>query len=238
MKYGGVLPDLFLLPGLLCDERLWAAQTEALEGLARSRTCDLAAYESIAAIADAVLDQAPERFAMAGFSMGGCVALEVVARAPERVSRLALLSTSASGLLPPVRRHLRESIAGIEAGGFDAYLADAFPLYVAPERRHDRALWGTFAAMGKSLGPAVAVRQMRALLEYPGFGGDLGRIACPTVVICGREDRRTPVAAHEELARLIPGARLRVIERSGHFTPLEEPQAVADALRDWLQVPA
>ena len=238
MKHCGVLPDLFLLPGLLCDERLWGAQTVALEGLAHSRTFDLAEYESIAAMADAVLDQAPERFAMAGFSMGGCVALEVVARAPERVSRLALLSTSASGLLPPVRRHLRESIAGIEAGGFDAYLAETFPLYVAPERRHDRALWGTFAAMGKSLGPAVAVRQIRALLEYPGFRGDLGRIACPTVVICGREDRRTPVAAHEELAGLIPCARLRVIERSGHFSPLEEPQAVTDALRDWLQVPA
>ena len=91
--------------------------------------------------------------------------------------------------------------------------------------------------MGKSLGPAVAVRQIRALLEYPGFCGCLGRIACPTVVICGREDRRTPVAIHEELAGLIPGAKLRVIERAGHFTPLEEPEAVTEALRDWLQVP-
>jgi pimeloyl-ACP methyl ester carboxylesterase len=238
VKRGGVIPDLLFVPGLLCDERLWAAQTEALEGLARSRTCDLTAYESIAAMADAVLRLAPGRFAMAGFSMGGCVALEVVARAPERVCRLALLSTSAGGLLPPVRRRLRESITGIEAGGFDAYLADAFPLYVAPGRRHDRALWGTFAAMGRRLGPGVAVRQIRALLEYPGFRGDLGRISCPTVVICGREDRRTPVATHEEMAGLIPGARLRVIERAGHFTPLEESRAVTCALRDWLQLPA
>jgi pimeloyl-ACP methyl ester carboxylesterase len=189
-------------------------------------------------MADAVLRQAPGRFAMAGFSLGGCIALEVVARAPDRVCRLALLSTSARGLLPPVRRQLRDSISVIQAGGFDAYLADAFPLYVATERVHDRALWETFATMGKSLGPAVAVRQIRALLEYPGFGDDPGRIACPTVVICGREDRRTPVAAHEKLAGLIPGARLRVIERAGHFTPLEEPQAVTCALRDWLRAPA
>ncbi len=238
MKHSGVLPDLLLIPGLLCDERLWAVQTEALAGSAHSRTFDLTAHESIAAMAEAVLSQAPMRFAMAGFSMGGCVALEVVARAPGRVCRLALLSTSAHGLLPPVRRQLRDSISGIEAGGFDAYLADAFPRYVAPERIHDHALWETFAAMGKSLGPAVAVRQIRALLAYPGFCGDLGRIDCPTVVICGREDRRTPVAAHEELAGLIPGANLRVIERAGHFTPLEEPQAVTYALRDWLQVPA
>ena len=238
MKHAEVLKDLLLLPGLLCDERLWAAQTETLAGLAHSRTFDLTARESIEAMADAVLSQASGRFAMAGFSMGGCIALEVVGRAPDRVCRLALLSTSAHGLLPPVRRQLRDSISGIEAGGFDAYLADAFPRYVAPERIHDQALWEAFAAMGKSLGPAVAVRQIRALLEYPGFCGDLGRIDCPTVVICGREDRRTPVAAHEELAGLIPGAKLRVIERAGHFTPLEEPQAVTCALRDWLQVPA
>jgi pimeloyl-ACP methyl ester carboxylesterase len=76
-----------------------------------------------------------------------------------------------------------------------------------------------------------------ALLEYPGFRDDLGRIACPTVLICGREDRRTPIEAHEGLVGLIPGAKLRVVERAGHFTLLEEPQAVTDALRDWLQAP-
>jgi pimeloyl-ACP methyl ester carboxylesterase len=137
-----------------------------------------------------------------------------------------------------VRERLREAIPAIEAGGLGAYLAHAFPSYVSPDRAHDRALWTTFAAMGASLGPAVAVRQMRALLAYPGYGGDLGRIGCPTAVICGAEDRRTPPAAHRELAALIPGATLRVVERAGHFTPLEAPQAVTGALRDWLQAPA
>jgi pimeloyl-ACP methyl ester carboxylesterase len=237
MKGDAMLPELLLLPGLLCDGRLWAAQTEGLASLAASRTPDLAPYESIAAMAEAVLEQAPLRFSMAGFSMGGCVALEVVARAPERVGRLALLSTNAKGLLPAVRRHYLDSIAGIAAGGLDSYLLDAFPLYVAPERAHDRPLWDTFNTMAHGLGSAVAARQMRSLLEYPGFLGDLGRIACPTAVICGRQDRRIPVAVHEELAGRIPGARLRVIERAGHFTPLEEPQAVTDALRDWLHTP-
>lgn len=232
-----MLSDMIFLPGLLCDERLWTAQMEGLGGSARSRTFDLTAYESIAAMADAVLTQAPSRFALAGFSMGGCVALEVVGRAPDRVTRLALLSTSANGLLPPIRERLRDSIACIEADGLDDYLEDAFPSYVAPERIYDHELWRTFAAMGKSLGPVVAVRQILALLEYPGFGGCFGWIACPTVVICGREDRRTPVATHEELVKLIPDAKLRVIERAGHFTPLEEPEAVTEALRDWLQVP-
>jgi pimeloyl-ACP methyl ester carboxylesterase len=134
-----VLLDLLLLSGLLCDERLWTSQTESLAGLARSRTADLTAHHSIAAMADAVLGKAPEEFALAGCSMGGCVALEVIARAPERVSRLALLSINARGLLPSVRQHLQESITGIEASGLDAYLADAFPRFVAPERAHDCA---------------------------------------------------------------------------------------------------
>ena len=226
--------NLILLPGLLCNERLWAAQARGLAGSARVMTPDLTGYESIESMAEGVLDQVPGGFSLAGFSMGGCVALEVVARAPERVRRLALLSTSPKGILPAVQKHYLDSIASIEAGGLDAYLADAFPLYVAPVRAHDRALWKIFADMAKSLGAAVAVRQMHSLLAYQGFRGDLGRIACPAVIMCGREDRRTPVAVHEEMAGQIPRAKLRVIERAGHFTPLEEPRAVTDTLRDWL----
>ncbi len=229
------LHDLVLVPGLLCNERLWAAQAIALADSAHVIIPDLTAYESVESMAEAVLDQVPGEFSLAGFSLGGCVALEVVQRAPDRARRLALLSTSPKGISPEVRKHYLDSIASIEAGSFDAYLAHAFPLYVAPERAHDRALWDIFATMARSLGPSVGVRQMRSLLGYHGFRGDLARIACPTVVICGREDRRTPVAVHEELAGRIPGARLRVIERAGHFTPLEEPQAVADELRDWLR---
>jgi len=229
-----VLQDVVLLPGLLCDKRLWAAQTKGLAGLAVPRVPDLTTYASIAAMAEGVLQQAPDRFSLAGFSLGGCVALEVVARAPERVSRLALLSTNPRGILPSVRQHYLDSIGGIENGGLDTYLENAFPLYVAPQRAHDRTLWSIFASMAKSLGPIVAVRQMRSLLEYPGFAGDLDQIACPTAVVCGREDRRTPCAVHEELAGRIPQARLRTIEHSGHFTPLEEPEAVTDALREWL----
>lgn len=230
------LQDLVLLPGLLCDERLWAAQAKGLTGFARVVIPDLAARGSIESTADGVLDEAPATFSLAGFSMGGCVALEVVARAPARVRRLALLSTSPKGILPAVREHYLDSIASIETGGLDAYLADAFPLYVAPERAHDRTLWETFEAMGKSLGPAVAVRQMYSLLGYRGFSGDLGRIACPTMVICGREDRRTPVTVHEEMAGQIADARLRIIDRAGHFTPLEEPRAVTDAFFEWLKL--
>jgi pimeloyl-ACP methyl ester carboxylesterase len=226
--------DLLLIPGLLCDRRLWSGQTDALAGRASCHIADLTTGESVTAMADAVLERAPASFALAGFSLGGCVALEIVARTPRRVSQLALLSTREAGLLPAVREHYEASIAAIEAGGLERYLADAFPRYVAPGRAHEATLWSAFVAMGRSLGAAVAVRQMRALLDYPGFGGDLRDIDCPTALICGSEDARTPVAVHREMARQIPGAQLAIIEGSGHFTPLEEPVALARVLLAWL----
>ena len=229
---GTELREALMLPGLLCDKRLWAEQSKGLVGSALLRTPDLTTYESIAAMAEGVLDQAPERFARPGSrwavrspggrrpSAGACVSAGTPAH-------------ESLGVLPAVREHYLDSIVGIEASGLDTYLVDAFPLYVAPERAPPSAV-EHLRSMAKSLGPTVAVRQMRSLLEYPGFRCDLGRIACPTAIICGREDRRTPVAVHEELAERIPKARLRVIERAGHFTPLEAPQAVTDALHEWL----
>jgi pimeloyl-ACP methyl ester carboxylesterase len=233
-EIGAVMPthsaSLILIPGLLCDARLWGVQTTALADVVRCQIPDLAACATIEEMAESVLTQAPDEFALAGFSMGGCVALEILARAPQRVRQLALLSTSAAGLLQNVRRHYQESIANLLVGGLATYLADAYPRYVAPERVHDPELWQTFSAMGRDLGSAVAVRQMRALLGYRGFSGDLAAIDCPTTLICGLQDERTPVTVHEAMARRIPASELVVIESAGHFTPLEQPNAVTAAL--------
>jgi pimeloyl-ACP methyl ester carboxylesterase len=226
--------QLLLIPGLLCDAQLWRTQIDALASSAHAHVPELGARGSIPAMADALLEQAPPSFALAGFSLGGVVALEILARAPQRVTGLALLSTNAAGITPAVREHLAASIAGLEAGQLDAYLKDAFPRYVAPSRVHDPALRETFSAMATHLGAAVGVRQMRALLDYPGFRGDLARIACPTTVIAGRDDQRIPVAVQQQMAAQIPGATFRVIENAGHFTPLEQPAAVTAALREWL----
>jgi len=226
------LINVLLLPGLLCDERLWAPSAKGLA--ATVHIPDLTKCDTIPAMADDVLSRAPHRFALAGFSFGGCVALEILARAPGRVTHLALLSTAVQGLPDQVRQHYRRSIPAIESGGLGEYLADAFPRYVAPGRVHDRALWEIFAGMGEALGPAVAVRQMKALLDYPGYSADLGAIRCPVAVIGGAEDRRVTPEAHAELAHQIPGAVLTVIKGAGHFTPLEAPEAVNKALRGWL----
>jgi len=228
--------SLILLPGLLCDQQLWAAQITRLSDLADCQTVNLAPYSSIQKMADAVLDQAPPVFHLSGFSMGGFVAMEIVARAPKRVSGLALLSTCAHGISPAVRQNYLDSIALIKAGHFDNYLSNAFPRYVASERIHDKDLWLIYSKMAKHLGPAVAITQMQALLEYPGFLGDLGEIACPSTIICGQEDQRASFAVYQELATSIPKASLNVIKLSGHFTPIEKPLEVTDCLERWLKV--
>jgi pimeloyl-ACP methyl ester carboxylesterase len=148
---------------------------------------------------------------------------------------LTLLSTNASGILPHVRLHYQSCIESLRTeGGLAQYLLEAFPRYVAADRAHDSQLWQTFSTMGNDLGAAVAVRQMRALLNYPGFKGDLGAIICPTLLICGEQDERTPVAVHERMAAQLPSAELAVVVGAGHFTPLERPSAVAAALRSGL----
>ena len=224
------LADVILLPGLLCDRRLWAASAQGLPG---ALIPDFTECDTIPEMADTVLSRAPQQFALAGFSLGGCVALEVLARAPLRVRRLALLSSAVHGLPEQVRQHYLQAIPIIESGGLREYLTDAFPRYVAPARVQDRALRELFIAMGEDLGPTVAVRQMRALLGYPGYGGDLDAIRCPVKVVGGAEDRRATPQSHADLARQIPGAVLTIIEGAGHFTPLEAPEAVKETLL-WL----
>jgi pimeloyl-ACP methyl ester carboxylesterase len=236
-------PQLLLLPGLLCDAALWLPQIEALADCCEATVMDLTGQDSIVEMADAVLARAPSAFALAGFSMGGQVALEIQARAPQRVQRLALMSTNDAGLVPAVREHLGHAIERIDREGLSGYLNDAFPLYFGHCGDAGGTLRTVFFRMAERLGPAVAIRQLRALLGYRGRDRGLEAIMCPTLLLCGAVDARTPVALHEEMAARISHAphghaSLSVIADSGHFTLLEKPAEVATALRAWLHWPS
>jgi pimeloyl-ACP methyl ester carboxylesterase len=226
---------LVLLPGLLCDERLWDEVTASLEDVAHPLPMDLSTETSIEAMADHVLAQAPDTFSLAGFSMGSQVALEICARAPHRVRRLALLSANAYGLTPLVKEHLSHARDQIIATGLDDYLLHAIDGYFSPARRADQALRQRFMDMAHALGAATAVRQMTALLSYGGFKPGLSTIHCPTAFICGELDNRTPPALHQAMAEAIPGSEVHRVPASGHFTMLEAPDVVADFLRHWLR---
>jgi pimeloyl-ACP methyl ester carboxylesterase len=228
------MTQLIMIPGVLCDERLFAAQITALGDVADIVVADITRQSSIPAMADAVLADAPERFCLAGFSLGSQVALQIMETAPERVERLALLSATHGGLLPTSAAAFQKALEPIEHGGFEAYLESLFPVYFTERDAQKPELKRIFMDMAHNVGQEAGLRQMRALLELREPFANLDRIRCQTVVIGGAEDHRTTFEAHEMLAREIPDAKLVKIAGSAHFTTLEQPEAVSAALRNWL----
>lgn len=228
------MTSIVLIPGLLCDRRLWSDQIEGLATQAEIIVADITRQTTLAAMADSVLATAPEHFSLAGFSLGSQVALQIMQIAGERVERLSLLSATRGGLLPTSVVSFRAAITTIEQGGFQQYLESFYPRYVAERRVNDEALKRTFMDMARAVGEEAGLRQIRVLLGITQAFPKLDQIRCPTFVIGGREDRRTTPAAHEALAKAIPSAELVMIEDSGHFTTLEQPEQVTYALQQWM----
>jgi pimeloyl-ACP methyl ester carboxylesterase len=236
MKQG---ESVVLVPGLMCDATVWQHQ---IAGLGPDRDVQVAAHglsSSLGAMAERILNQAAPRFALAGHSMGGRVALEVLARAPERVSRLALLDTG------------YEALATGEAG--DRERAGRFRLLemarregmlvmardwargmVHPARLGDSPLMDAIHSMIVRAGVAQFEAQINALLARPDRTDLLRGLRLPTLVLCGREDGWSPLARHEDMTRLIPGSRLTSVPDCGHMCTMERPEAVTAALRAWL----
>ena len=225
---------LALLPGLLCDGALWRAQVEGLAGRAACRVADFTSQDTMAAMAESVLAMMPGRFALAGLSMGGYVAFEVLRRAPGRVARLALLDTGARPDTAMQARRRRGLIALARKGDFKGVTGRLLPLFIHPSRLADRTLAAEVVAMAGRVGREAFLRQQAAIMARPDSRPDLVRIACPTLVLCGRQDALTPPAWHTEIAAGIADARLVVIEDCGHLAPMERPAAVTAALADWL----
>lgn len=225
---------LVLVPGLGCDERLWAHQLRHLGEVAEPLPAAIPDGADIGEMAAAVLAAAPASFALAGLSMGGYVAFEIVRRAPERVLRLALLDTKAD-LDPPEGRAARqEALRDIAAGRFEAHLESRLPALLGPDALADPAKVAAKRAMAMAVGAERYARQMRAIMLRPDSLPLLPTIACPTLVLCGRDDALTPVDKHVAMATAIPRARLAIVEQCGHLAPMEQPQAVTALMRDWL----
>jgi pimeloyl-ACP methyl ester carboxylesterase len=226
---------LALLPGLLCDDALWQPQIAALSDIADCWVADFTTQDSITGMAESVLAAMPERFALAALSMGGYVALEVMARAPERVSRLALLDTRAQADDPEESRRRRGLIELAEKGQFKGVTPRLLPLFIHEGRLGDEALTGTVTRMAQHVGKDAFIRQQRAIIGRRDHRATLVTIRVPTLVLCGREDALTPLEDHKAMAAGIAGARLTVIEDCGHLSTLERPEDVNRALRAWLQ---
>jgi pimeloyl-ACP methyl ester carboxylesterase len=227
---------LVLLPGTLLDAELFGHQIVHLSDAAAITVGDLASDDSIAGMARTVLAAAPQRFALAGLSLGGIVAFEIMRQAPERVTRLALLDTNP---LPPRSEQFAAwaELGGLaEAGRLDQVVDRLLPGLLRPGWHADARTERAVRAMADRVGAAAYGRQLRALAGRADSRPTLRTIACPTLVLVGRQDALTPVALHEDMAAAIPNAALVVVEQCGHLSPLEQPQAVTAALRYWLQI--
>lgn len=226
-------PALVLLPGLLCDARLWRDQTQGLADAADVMIADLTLDDSVAAMAARVLSAAPPRFALAGLSMGGYVAFEILRQAPERVERLALLSTSAAPDTPARADQRRRAMAALAVGRFLGVTQQMLPQLLHPSRLAE-PLAAEVKAMAGRIGGEAFLRQQTAILGRPDSRPLLARIAAPTLVAVGDADRLTPPSESEAIHAAAPGSRLHVFERCGHLPAMERPEATTTLLRDWL----
>ena len=229
-------PDpVLLLPGLLCDGRLWRDQVAALESLGHPCVvADLARDDGMAAMAArAVAAMDAPRFALLGLSMGGYVALEVMRQAGARVTRLALLDTSARPDTADQARRRRGLIGLARTGQFRGVTPRLLPHLVHP-RHLDGALAAEVTAMAERVGRDAFLRQQQAILGRVDSRPDLPRIAVPTLVAVGEADALTPPDLAAEIAGLIPGARLEHIAGCGHLPPMEDPEATSRLLVEWL----
>lgn len=226
------LPQLILVPGTLNDAELWRDQVADLADIARPVVADITRAETMSDMARAVLAIAEPRFALAGFSLGGIVAQEVMRMAGSRVTHLALLDTN---MLPDDgnRASERQKLVAMarNAGRFHGFGEKIMEAYLAPDHARDPAMTGRVRAMTERLGPEVFIRQ--SLVDRPDNRPVLREIDCPALVLCGAVDRITPRALHEEMAALIPGAELTILPGCGHLTPIEDAAGVSAALR-WL----
>ncbi|QCK87628.1 alpha/beta fold hydrolase [Phreatobacter aquaticus] len=226
---------IVFVPGLNCTAELFRPQIDALGADHDIHIADHGSDDSIAGIAKSLLAAAPPRFALAGLSMGGYVALEVMRQAPRRVTRLALLDTRASPDNPQDAeiRHMLIKLA--EIGKFDDVHPMLWPRLVNPSRFGDKALEVVVRTMAEDTGPKRFIRQQRAVLGRNDLRGDLGAIGCPTLVLVGGQDAVTPPFMSEDMASVIPGSTLTIVPDCGHLATLECPEAVNDALTEWLQ---
>ena len=223
-----------LLSGLLCDETFWSDIPQRLAAVAASQVVSFRGFSSIAAMAQHVLEVAPQRFAVAGHSMGGRVALEIIRAAPRRITGLALLNTSVHAVRdgePQSRSHL---LRIAQEQGMSALAAEWLPPMMGSDAARAAELMPRLCAMIQRFTAEAYAGQVSAMLNRPEVLSLLPRITVPTLLLSGSDDAWSPVSQQQSIRRRIPHATLFEIHGAGHMAPLERPDAVAVALREWL----
>ncbi|NRB04881.1 MAG: alpha/beta fold hydrolase [Rhodobacteraceae bacterium] len=228
---------IVFLPGMMCDARLFGPQIAELSAEYSVMVAPMTRGERIEEIASTLLDELPHRFALAGLSMGGIVAMEILRRAPDRVTRLALMDTNPLAETPTVAAAREPQMVRVRAGRLREVMRDEMkPNYLAPGPYRDQVL-EIVMDMALALGPEVFLRQSRALQRRRDQQSTLRKCKVPTLILCGEHDALCPVKRHTFMAELIPYAELKVLPDAGHLPTLEQAEATTAALRDWIAQP-
>lgn len=227
------MEPIVFVPGLLCTELLYTPQIVAFADRPLM-IADHRQHDTIPEIAASVLEKAPEKFSLAGLSMGGYIAMEIMRIAPERVSRLALLDTNARADTPEQTERREFLIDLTRKKDFKKVPHLLYPGFVHASRELDEELKAIVVEMAMETGPEAFIRQQTALIRRDDSRPTLHEIECPTLVLVGEGDTLTPPDLAREIHRLIPNSRLAVIAGSGHLSTLEEPAAVTAELTRWL----
>jgi pimeloyl-ACP methyl ester carboxylesterase len=229
------MTPLVLLPGMMCDARMFGPQIGALSAAYTLHLPPMTKAETMQALAAEILTHAPPRFALAGLSMGGIVAMNILAQAPDRVTKIALMDTNPLAEAPDMQARREPQIARVLAGGLDAVMRDEMkPPYLAdsPQRTEILDLCMT---MARCLGPDVFARQSRALASRPDQTATLAAFKGPALVLMGEHDILCPKPRHDLMHALMPQSRLAVIAGAGHLPTLEKPDETTAELLRWLE---
>lgn len=224
---------LLMLPGTACDKRLFEPLIERI-GACNVIVADMTGARTMPDLARKILGEAPANFALLGFSLGGIAALEIMAQAPHRVRRLALIDTTARPDPPANAVTRRRAVSDASENGMDGFILDAWERLVAPINAGDQALRGTILAMARDCTGDGLADQTEIAIHRADSRPRLAAIAVPTLVLAGAHEQVCPLEAHSEIADTIPGAEFHIIKDAGHFAPLENPGAVAAHVKKWL----
>jgi pimeloyl-ACP methyl ester carboxylesterase len=228
------MTPLVLLPGMMCDARMFGPQIAAFNGYTLHLP-PLTGADTMAALAAQILQNAPPRFALAGLSMGGIVAMEILRQAPDRIARLALMDTNPLAEAPEMQARRGPQIARVLAGGLDAVMRDEMkPLYLA-DTPHRAEILDLCMAMARDLGPETFADQSRALATRADQTATLAAFKGPALVLMGEHDIPCPRPRHDLMHALMPQSQLAIIAGAGHLPTLEKPDETTAALIRWLE---
>ena len=228
------MTPLVMIPGMMCDERIFAPQIEELMSDVSVHIADISRHDTISDLAADVLSYAPPKFCLAGHSMGGIVAMEICAHAPKRIEKLALIDTNPLAELEEVKLKREPQISDALSGKLINVIRDEMkPNYLASSENQDIIL-NICMEMALSLGPKVFINQSRALQTRADQQSNIQSINIPVLIMCGSEDKLCTVERHEMMHNMISNSELKIINNAGHMPTLEQPSETTEVLKEWL----